>query len=156
LRHSVVREHDPQLVTIGDAGDLVREVPNLVSLGSISDEDRQATIYSAADLTVIPSLADNQPLVALEAMACGTPVVAFAVGGVPEVVREDETGVCVPAGDAGALATAIGGLLGDEELCRRLSEGARRYALERHRVEAYAQHYGELYSSLLDQRQREI
>lgn len=61
-------------------------------LGSICNEENLALIYSMADLFVMPSLAENLPNSILESLACGTPVVAFAVGGIPEIVEHQSTG----------------------------------------------------------------
>jgi glycosyltransferase involved in cell wall biosynthesis len=67
-------------------------------------------VYSAADMVVVPSREDNQPLVGLEAMACGTPVVAFNAGGIPEYVIPNETGLLAKLGDERDLAAKIGWL----------------------------------------------
>jgi glycosyltransferase involved in cell wall biosynthesis len=74
---------------------------------------------------VLPSLWENLPHAAVEALAVGTPVVATAVGGVPEVVHDGENGLLVPAGDAHALASALRRLLDDDELRDRLAAGAK-------------------------------
>ena len=66
----------------------------------------------------------------LEAMAAGLPVVASAVGGIPEIVRDGETGLLVPPGDADALAAALGRLLDDDGLRRRLGAAGRERALD--------------------------
>lgn len=79
--------------------------------------------YSAADVVVMPSLYESFGMVALEAMACGTPVVASDVGGLSFVVRDGETGFLVPERDPRALADCLGRLLRDPELRARL--GAR-------------------------------
>ncbi|MGQ9681563.1 MAG: glycosyltransferase [Anaerolineae bacterium] len=91
-------------------------------LGSRS-QDTLPYYYSAADLCVMPSLYESFGMVALEAMACGTPVVASRVGGLPHVVRDGETGLLVPENDPEALAYGLHLLLTDESLRRRL--GAR-------------------------------
>jgi len=83
-----------------------------------------ADIMQALDVFVLPSLEENFPLVIAEAMAAGLPVVATAVGGVPECVSAGETGVLVPPADADALADALIGLLRDASLRRRLGEAA--------------------------------
>jgi glycosyltransferase involved in cell wall biosynthesis len=90
-----------------------------------------ADIMSALDTFVQPSLEETFSLVTAEAMAAGLPVVATAVGGVPECVSAGETGVLVPPADAGALAGALIGLLRDAPLRRRLGEAARKRVQER-------------------------
>jgi glycosyltransferase involved in cell wall biosynthesis len=75
--------------------------------GFVDDPNRLSALYSAADFFVLPSLEDNQPQTGLEAMACGTPVVAFAAGGIPEYVIPRRTGLLAPVGNAAELARAI-------------------------------------------------
>jgi len=91
--------------------------------------------YASADVVVMPSLYESFGLVALEAMACGTPVVASDVGGLSFVVRDGETGYLVPDRDPRALADCLGKLLRDPELRARLGrrgiEVAREYAWPR-------------------------
>lgn len=81
-------------------------------------------ILSALDLFALPSLEEGHPLAVLEAMACQTPVVASAVGGLPEMACSGKAAVLVPPADAPSLATAILRLLGDPDLRRRLSTRA--------------------------------
>jgi glycosyltransferase involved in cell wall biosynthesis len=78
---------------------------------------------------VVPSLCPEPlSLAALEAMACGRPVVASATGGLPDAVIHGETGLLVPPGDVGALREALCTLLSDPTLCRRMGEAARQRA----------------------------
>ncbi len=103
--------------------------------------------YATADVVVMPSLYESFGMVALEAMACGTPVVASDVGGLSFVVRDGETGYLVPENDPYILAATIGCLLRDPQLRRRLGtrgiEVAREYAWSR-----VADKIEELYASL--------
>ena len=73
---------------------------------------------------MLSSAWENLPHAAVEALAVGTPVVSTAVGGVPEVVHDDENGLLVPPSDAAALAAAMRRVLDDDELRARLAAGA--------------------------------
>ncbi|MBA3245181.1 MAG: glycosyltransferase family 4 protein, partial [Actinobacteria bacterium] len=77
-------------------------------------------LFRAADASVLSSAWENFPHTLVEALAVGTPVVATAVGGVPEIVRDGENGLLVPPGDPGALASTLRRLLGDPDLQERL------------------------------------
>jgi glycosyltransferase involved in cell wall biosynthesis len=74
----------------------------------------------------LPSLSEGSPLVTLEAMAAGVPVVASTVGGIPEQIWHDREGLLVPPGDAAALSEAVVSLLRDPARARRLGEAGRR------------------------------
>jgi N-acetyl-alpha-D-glucosaminyl L-malate synthase BshA len=100
----------------------------VVCLGALS---RFAQWLACADLFLMPSETESFGLAALEALACGVPVIASEVGGLPEVVRHGETGLLVPPADPGALASAIAELLDDEPRRRRLGAAARADALQR-------------------------
>jgi glycosyltransferase involved in cell wall biosynthesis len=101
--------------------------------GPLRDEDDLALLYSGAALYAQPSLAEGFGLPPLEAMACGTPVLASTGGALPEVLGDAAS--LLPPRDAGAWAARLAELLGDEgrraELARRGAERVRRYAWER-------------------------
>jgi glycosyltransferase involved in cell wall biosynthesis len=109
--------------------------------------DDVPALLAAADALVLPSSIEGLPLVVLEAMAAGRPVVATSVGGTPEAVVDGETGLLVPPGDIEALAHAIDALLGDPELARRLGEAGGRRVRERFDADAAAQRVLGLYTS---------
>jgi len=92
------------------------------------DQPRLALFYNAADLCAVPSLTESFGLVALEAMACGIPVVGTRVGGLQTVIENDVSGLLVPAGDDAALAEAMARMLLDPALRLRLAAGARERA----------------------------
>jgi glycosyltransferase involved in cell wall biosynthesis len=93
-------------------------------LGSV-ERDAVLRLFRAADASVLPSSWENLPHAVLESLAVGTPVIATAVGGVAEVVRDGENGLLVPPDDADALARAIQRFFSEAELRRGLAERAR-------------------------------
>ena len=92
------------------------------------DQDRLPYYYSAAELLVMPSHYESFGMVALEAMACGTPVIASEVGGLAYLVRDGETGFTVPDQEPELLSEKITWLLNDRDLHRTMSERAVQYA----------------------------
>jgi glycosyltransferase involved in cell wall biosynthesis len=120
-----------------------------VCLGHLETPEEMSQLYGAADLFLLPSLEENLPNTLLEAMSCGTPVVAFDVGGVSEVLTQDETGKLVPAGDESAFAFAIEELIGDENLRMRMAEACRKRIVENHSQELQAGRYLNLYRELM-------
>lgn len=93
-----------------------------------TDQVRLADWYRAADLTVVPSYSESFGLVALEAQACGTPVVAAAVDGLRTAVADGVSGTLVPGHHPAGYAAAIDAVLSNRELAGRLSAGALRHA----------------------------
>jgi D-inositol-3-phosphate glycosyltransferase len=133
------------LAVIGGDADLAPEAENLemgrlqqlrekLGLGDLvaflgrRDQDTLPYYYSASDVVVVPSHYESFGLVALEAMACGRPVVASETGGLVFLVRDGETGFHVPAGDAAALADRLRTLMRDDLLRERLGRKAAAYA----------------------------
>ncbi|HZL18147.1 MAG TPA: glycosyltransferase, partial [Polyangia bacterium] len=111
--------------------------------------DLPAVLRDAA-LFLLPSQTESFGLAALEAMACGLPVIASAVGGLPEVVADGETGYLRPVGDVSAMAACAGRLLDDEPLRRQMATAARRRAETQFRVEPAVDRYLAVYRRLLD------
>jgi len=111
-----VADLSPVLISTGHASQTLEfqigNVPH-TSYGDIHQHDRMALIYSAADVHLFPSLADNCPYSVLETMACGTATIGFLTGGMPEIVISGETGLLVPTGDREQLATAVRSALQD-------------------------------------------
>lgn len=106
-------------------------------------------VYSAADVFVLPSTQDNLPNTVLESMACGTPVVAFEVGGIPDMVTHEQTGLLVAPFDPAGLKDAVVRMLKHREMREEMSGRCRRRALEEYSSERQAQRYAELYKSFL-------
>jgi L-malate glycosyltransferase len=111
---------------------------------------RVAPWLEASDVLVLPSREEGMPVAALEAMAHGRAVVATAVGGTPEVVRDGETGCLVPPGDAVALAAALERVARDADLRTRLGGQGRAVARRQFSLEAMAEGTLREYRSLLE------
>ena len=101
---------------------------DLVALLGKRSQDTLPYYYSAAKVVVVPSHYESFGLVALEAMACGTPVVASDVGGLAYLVQDGQTGFTVPVGDPAALADRLTQLLQDVHLRQRMGQQAAEYA----------------------------
>lgn len=129
----------PRLVIVGDGSErdnLQRQSQELgleerVHFAGFRDDSSRA--FGGFDVTVIPSRQDGLPLVCLEAMGAGCPVIASDAGGLPEMVEDGVTGRVVPAGDVTALADALEQIVKDPELAGRMGEAGRaRFLAEFH------------------------
>jgi D-inositol-3-phosphate glycosyltransferase len=120
-------DDSPEIEKIEELQRLVhqhRMEANVSFVGSM-DQQRLALFYAAADVCAVPSLTESFGLVALEAMACGTPVVGTRVGGLQTLIDDGESGLLVPAGDYQALAESMAKVLTDHRLRMHLAHGAR-------------------------------
>lgn len=118
------------------------------------DPEKVARYYQAADLYVHPARAETFPNTILEALACGTPVVASAVGGIPEQIMEGKTGFLVPAGDAQLMAKRIMHVLADDAYRQRIGEQAADDAVLRFGWERMAKEYLQAYREILSPESR--
>lgn len=110
----------------------------------LSDATALRDYYSAADVVWHPSRGDTSSMVSLEAFGCGTPVIAAAVGGVPEIVSDGQAGLLIPADDAGALVAATRRILDTPGLLQKLQRGALTKAAE-HSPERFVDEYLQVY-----------
>ena len=133
----VRRKRPCQLVLIGDGPDRAAAERRVTELGLsesvvfAGQQVRVAELLRTARLFLLPSESESFGLAALEAMSCGVPVVATAIGGLPEVVEDGACGALFPVGDIGGMAAAALRLLDDDHHHRRLAQRARAIALER-------------------------
>jgi glycosyltransferase involved in cell wall biosynthesis len=105
-------------------------------------------VLAAADLYVQPSRTEALSVAIGEALACGLPVVATSVGGNPEIVLHEQTGLLVPPADPPAMAAAIERLISDESLCERLGRSGRRFAAANLSQDAMLESYRLVYEGL--------
>lgn len=114
------------------------------------DPVKVATYYQAADVYLHAAKADNAPLVIIEAQACGVPVVATAVGGIPEMIEDGDTGFLVPQGDSDAMAIRTLEILLNDGLRECMSENAAEMARRRYNLQQQVESYLNWYSEILE------
>jgi glycosyltransferase involved in cell wall biosynthesis len=147
--------NERRLVIIGDGPEREALAARIAStpsgryvhmLGARRDVDR---LLPALDAFALTSVTEGLPLVLLEAMSAGLPVLSTAVGGIPDLVEHRVTGLLSPTGEAAALTRQLTTLSTDGPLSRQMGEAARRQILERHSVYRMAEDYELLYASVL-------
>jgi len=142
------------LLLLGDQGQAIADAADVpvVDAGFVGREERKACCYAAADVLVLPTRADVQARVLLEAMACGTPCVAFDVGGVGEAVITGRTGYLAKADSAGDLRDGLVAMLADPARRAEYSARCRRFVLDNHTMEHHVDGFIEVYREALDRR----
>jgi glycosyltransferase involved in cell wall biosynthesis len=133
---------------LADLGDKFR----IIETGWLNDESQLADALSAADVFLMPSKAESFGMMALEAMACGTPVITSADTAVADTVRAPEGGIAVPHGDAEALASAISLMLAQDDARNRMGAAGRAIVEAEYSYDRYVTRHLELYESLIDSR----
>jgi len=138
------------LVCVGEAGEEQRHDLGVIRfVGYESDRNKLARYYQSADIYLQASHADNFPTTILEAMACGTPVVATRVGGIPEQIEDGATGFLVPAQDPGAMAERIMQLQDDEPRRKAMSVKASQRVRKQFSLERMVDEYLDWYKEIL-------
>ncbi len=120
-----------------------------IDIPFIMDSQLLAQYYVAADLFVSPSLVENLSLTVCEALACGTPVVAFAVGGTPEIIVHKEMGYLAQRGNSDELASGIAYFLENEDTCLQAGVAARKRCVEKFSHHSMVDHYMNLYEEII-------
>lgn len=156
---AAVRQHglDARLVLVGDGPDRA-EAEKLCRSLNLCDHVRfvgkvmaTAELLSAADIFLLPSQNESFGLAALEALSCGTPVVASNVGGIPEVVPHGQAGYLAEPGDVSRMARYCIELATNAKKWQRFSTAARRHAIENFSTERVVPLYERLYRQLIEQ-----
>ncbi len=117
-----------------------------------ADREKLKGYFSRATLLALPSLEDNCPMAVLEAMAGGLPVAAANVGGIPDLVQDNETGALFDPTSSSSMETAIERVLDDVDLASRMAKTARERALQKFQPRAVAQQHLEVYREVLQTR----
>ncbi|WP_182871026.1 glycosyltransferase [Rhodopirellula sp. JC639] len=134
----------------GTLSETSKRLPEMIHVGSVQDDRTRRLVYSAADAFVLPSTEDNLPLTGLEAMACGTPVIGFDAGGIPDYVIPGKTGLLANTGNAAQLANRLNTAIANPQAIQTMGDQARELILDQYQADTEAQRYIELYRSLVD------
>lgn len=118
-------------------------------LGRLRDDISLVLAYAAADILVVPSIMENLSNMVMEAMACGTPCVAFNQGGMPDLVEHGRTGYLARPFESDDLAAGIGGVLEEDVARREMGQRSRRKMEEDFALDKVAQRYAALYREIL-------
>jgi glycosyltransferase involved in cell wall biosynthesis len=118
-------------------------------LGTLRDEISMALVYAAADVFVAPSIEENLANTVLESLSCGTPVVAFEVGGMPDMIVHQKNGYLASAFDTSDLAGALLWILKDKQRWKSLSAEARDRVVRSFSLQGAANRYLSLYEEML-------
>lgn len=130
--------------------DNLNDCYRFVDLGWVQDPRKVASALSAADIFLMPSIAESFGMMAIEAMACGTPVIVFEGTSLQSVIKSPNGGVAVPFKDHKALAKAITDLLKNSKRRQELSESGIRIVREEYTLENYVERHLELYKSIMN------
>ncbi len=117
-------------------------------LGPVSGDAALRTVYGAASVVAVPSREDNMPLTAMEAQTCGRAVVGFDIGGLPEIVRHNETGFLVPGFESDSLAAALSTAIADSQSSDLWGQAAREHAVATWSPSAVVPQYVSIYTEL--------
>lgn len=151
----VAKEIPSKLILVGDGPDrsecerLCRELNLCEHVKFLGKQTGLVEILNAADLFLIPSQSESFGLAALEAMACGIPVISSSVGGLPELVKHNETGFVAEIGDISRMAKYAVDLLSNKKKYKLFSENARKRAVEMFDKSIVIPTYEELYNKVL-------
>jgi N-acetyl-alpha-D-glucosaminyl L-malate synthase BshA len=154
---NIVQEEVPsKLVLVGDGPDrsecerLVRQLDIVDKVKFLGKQDGLVEILSSSDLFLIPSQSESFGLAALEAMACGLPVISSSVGGLPELVGHNESGFIAEIGDIARMAKYAIDLLTNEKKYRLFSQNARERAVKKFDTNKVVPLYEDYYKNVLN------
>jgi len=149
VSHEQINATDVRVMCVGEVpSTLSTSGTALLQLGHLANENDMALAYAAADVFVHLSREDNSPNMILESLSCGTCVVAYAAGGIPEIVHDGINGRLVTVGDEQAMAAALVEVLADGELRRNMGRQARELIQRDHSSTLQADRFSHLYQDL--------
>ena len=147
---SQVDPDEYELVVFGSSSEDSRFLMKTHHLGRLNDEISLAIVYAAADVFVAPSTEDNLPNTILESLSCGTPVAAFNIGGIPDMVSHKENGYLASGFNTRELAAGLLWVTKDRHKWTKLAEQARNTVLQSFTLKCAASRYMHLYEEIIE------
>lgn len=141
------------ILSVGITDESIKNLPiSVKDFGYIENDHDMAKVYNASDMLILPSLEDNLPNTMLEAMACGTPVISFNTGGMPDVIVDDVNGKLVENQDSVQLGKAIADMVFHSSKRKSMSEESSALIRTKYKLKNQAEKYLNLYDDLLRNR----
>ena len=139
------------LITMGNEKRMDEKYPlgKVKHFGFVKDPASQALMYNAADLFLCSTLADAQPQTAVEALACGTPVIAYDIGPMPELIQDGKTGFIAPDVSVESLAVTLEEVLDDPDQLVEMGQSCREEAEQKYDLSKQTKMYIDLYENIL-------
>jgi len=145
--YAELKLEDVILCTVGNNNDEITQNHNVINLGVIDKVDVMSKVYSAADVFVIPSLIDNLPNTVLESLMCGTPVIGFPVGGIPDMIEHGVNGLLTKEVSVSSLKQTIKSFFDTYQNFNQ--QKIRANAVEKYSLNKQTKAYIGLFSSIL-------
>lgn len=145
------RQDDIELIVFGGHGtEGEAKIPYPITyFGHLYDDISLVVLYSAADVMIVPSMSESFGNTVLESMACGTPCVAFKIGGILDLINHKENGYLAEPYESGDIVRGIKFVLEDRERRAKLSESARKYVAAKCDIRVVAKQHKHLYEEIL-------
>jgi len=150
--NAMVQRGELVLLSFGETNDTISEIDlPIKNFGYVKDEKKLVLIYNAASYYVLPSLEDNLPNTILESFGCGTPVIAFNTGGIPEMVEQGDTGLLAQLDGGNSLSQVILEALNlSDDITQKMRGNVRDKVMREYCMVVQAKHYGDLYTELIN------
>ena len=146
----LIRTKKIRVLTVGTTNPLTKQIGiPAVSFGHIGSEEKLALIYSAADFLVLPSLEENLSNIMLECLSCGTPIIAFEIGGMPDAIKHGQTGYLAANVNTDEMGSYILDMIFKPETRKKMSLNARDLAQDQFSTQIQVNRYLKLYNDLI-------